>query len=53
MLHLEVDIFNQFKKLNEDKLNVENKDIAKQISVQVVDLWKDMRNLPTEGFREE
>lgn len=47
MLPLEVDIFNKFKKMKEDDVNAEKKEIAKILSEEVVALWKEKGNLPT------
>ena len=50
MLPLEFEVFNQFKKLKEEDINCENKVIAENIAVQLIDLWKNKGNLPTEGL---
>ena len=50
VLPLEFEGFNQFKKLKEEDINCENKVIAEKIAVQLIDLWKNKGNLPTEGL---
>ena len=47
MLPLEVDVFNKYQKIKEENPNLLAKEIAKKLSEEIVQLWKEKGNIPT------